>query len=108
MLPLVKGIVADILATSSAIREEQASPDGTDIRLHELAEKMKTLLEELDELGCSFKDWNFEVGLVDFPALIDNREVFLCWRSDEESLGWYHDIYEGYAGRKPIPPEYLP
>ena len=50
MLPLVKGIVADILATSSAIREEQASPDGTDIRLHELAEKMKTLFFNISNI----------------------------------------------------------
>ncbi|RPI70946.1 MAG: DUF2203 family protein, partial [Ignavibacteriales bacterium] len=47
------------------------------------------------------------IGLVDFPSIINNKEVFLCWRSDEDEIKFYHDIDSGYSGRKPIPENYL-
>ena len=63
--------------------------------------------EELEALGCSYKDWNFSVGLVDFPSVIDGEEVFLCWRSDEKALGYFHGPEEGFTGRREIPAKYL-
>jgi hypothetical protein len=60
-------------------------------------------MKELEALGCFYKDWNFDLGLVDFPALIDGEEVLLCWRSDEPEVRWYHPLDGGYSGRKPIP-----
>ncbi|MEJ2307316.1 MAG: DUF2203 family protein, partial [candidate division WOR-3 bacterium] len=47
-----------------------------------------------------------DIGLVDFPGLIEGREVYLCWKSDEEDIQFYHGVEEGFAGRKPIPKEY--
>ena len=63
-------------------------------------------LAELEAMGCLYKDWSFEMGLVDFPAIIDDEQVLLCWRSDESELAFYHRIDEGYAGRKPLPPDW--
>jgi hypothetical protein len=45
--------------------------------------------------------------LVDFPSIIDGEDVSLCWRSDEDSIKFYHGIDQGYASRKLIPEEYL-
>jgi hypothetical protein len=98
-LPLVRRIVADILKTAAAIREL----GGDDGRLHGLEAELQEYLQELEEMGCFFKDWNFSVGLVDFPAVIDGQTVFLCWRSDEAELAWYHRIQDGYQGRRPLP-----
>jgi hypothetical protein len=39
-------------------------------------------------------------GLLDFPALRDGREVFLCWEKDEEDIEFWHDLDAGYAGRE--------
>ncbi|HAV65638.1 MAG TPA: DUF2203 domain-containing protein [Verrucomicrobiales bacterium] len=39
-------------------------------------------------------------GLVDFPAIIGGREVFLCWELDEEDVEFWHDIDAGFAGRE--------
>ena len=39
-------------------------------------------------------------GLVDFPAIIGGREVFLCWEKDEEDIEFWHDLDAGYAGRE--------
>ena len=41
-------------------------------------------------------------GLIDFPALIGGREVFLCWEQDEEDIEFWHDLDAGYAGREKL------
>ena len=38
--------------------------------------------------------------LLDFPALRDGREVFLCWEKDEEDIEFWHDLETGYGGRE--------
>jgi hypothetical protein len=43
-------------------------------------------------------------GLVDFPAIIGGREVFLCWELDEDDIEFWHDIDAGYAGRERLAP----
>jgi len=109
-LPLVKRIVKDILDTSHQIRSlttvlEEESKDHPQIEA--LLDELKSYIAELEEMGCFYKDWNFSIGLVDFPAMIDGKEVFLCWRSDEPEIRYYHEIEAGYAGRKLIPENYF-
>lgn len=109
-LPLVKRIVTDILDTGQRIRslsaylkEDVENHSG----LEELMKQLELYFIELEEIGCYYKDWSFGIGLVDFPSLIEDEEVLLCWRSDEKDLRYYHGRYDGYSGRKPIPPKYL-
>lgn len=109
-LPLVKKIVEDILNTTREMRLYAEDFNGQiekDPYIKKLAEQVEGFLKELEEIGCFFKDWNFTIGLVDFPAIIDGKEVLLCWRSDEEAIEYYHDFEAGFAGRKRIPEEYL-
>jgi hypothetical protein len=98
-LPLVRQIVADILQKAGRIREL----DENDDEQARLQAEMEEHLLELESMGCFFKDWNFSIGLVDFPAVIDGETVFLCWRSDEDELAWYHPVQEGYQGRRRLP-----
>jgi hypothetical protein len=110
MLPLVRRIVEDILAAGVYLREFVAKVQHNVQGNPEFEWKIKEIngyFAELEELGCQYKDWNFSIGLVDFPAFIDGNEVMLCWRSDEDTLQYYHGIEEGFAGRKPIPAELL-
>ena len=107
MLPLVRRIVEDILAAGRTIaelneRSEKGAP-AEDSEYHEAVQILNGLFDELEELGCSYKDWNFSVGLVDFPAMIGDEEVLLCWRSDEDSVTHCHGIFDGYEGRREIP-----
>ena len=109
-LPLVKNIVRDILQTTREMRliaDEINSGIQDDLRIKKLASDVTGFLEELEEIGCFYKDTKFQIGLVDFPAMINGEEVYLCWRSDEEDILYYHDISEGYSGRKLIPPQYF-
>src|ERR1700758_4412236 len=71
----------------------------------QLAETMKTALNRILETGCIIKD--LEVGLLDFPSLLDNEEVYLCWKLGEDRIRFYHRQDEGFAGRKPLDPRDL-
>jgi len=109
-LPLVRNIVRDILNDTFQIRTITESLGGLveeNSEVKQLISNVDGYMRELEEIGCSYKDWNFQIGLVDFPAIIDGEDVLLCWRNDEDEILFYHGINEGYAGRKPIPVEYL-
>ena len=68
----------------------------------QLAETFKSALSRILETGCVVKD--LELGLLDFPALINNEEVYLCWKIGEDRIRFYHRQDEGFAGRKPLDP----
>ena len=65
--------------------------------IRRLAE-IKPVLEEFRRREIQVKD--LERGLIDFPAIIGGREVFLCWEQDEEDIEFWHEIDTGYAGRE--------
>lgn len=62
--------------------------------------EVKMHSEYIYEKGAELKD--IEHGLVDFPAMLDGREVLLCWKHGEESISHYHERYEGFQFRKPL------
>jgi len=106
-LPLVKRIVRDILDTGYEARSlimilgDDAEKNA---EVQQLINQIQEYFAELEEIGCYYKDWDFSLGLVDFPAMLDDKEVFLCWRSDEPEILYYHEVDSGYTGRKPISP----
>jgi hypothetical protein len=109
-LPLVKRIVRDILDKGRELKQISDNPQNAakdEAQMKELQKNIVLHMKELEDLGCFYKDWNFEIGLVDFPAVINDKSVFLCWRSDEPDIRWYHGVDEGYNGRQPIPEELL-
>lgn len=63
--------------------------------------KIRRVLAEVEVMGCQLKD--IQMGLVDFPAKIQGKDVLLCWRAGEKSVQYYHDLTSGYSGRRPIP-----
>jgi hypothetical protein len=56
------------------------------------------VLREFQRREIEIKD--VDRGLVDFPAVIGGKEVFLCWEQDEEDVEFWHDLDGGYAGRE--------
>ena len=59
---------------------------------------MQEILAELERRQIFIKE--LDRGLVDFPAIIGGREVFLCWEQDEDDIEHWHDLDAGYAGRE--------
>lgn len=122
-LPLVRVIVQDIVeqyqkvadlkqrlgAVSRTHERDRRRPHEPDVYAEELAQTEATLeaeettlrgfLDELDRLGVELKGAD---GLCDFPARIDGRDVYLCWRLGETEVQFWHDVDAGFAGRRPI------
>jgi len=57
-------------------------------------------LRDLSQRGCEIKD--LRSGIVDFPALLNGREVCLCWRLGENAISHWHEVDAGFKGRQPI------
>jgi hypothetical protein len=62
--------------------------------------ELQRTLGELQAMEVVLRD--LERGLVDFPALLAGREVYLCWETGESEIGYWHDIDAGYGGRQPL------
>jgi hypothetical protein len=62
--------------------------------------EVRKLLETIEQSGIVLRD--IDRGLVDFPAVLDGEEVYLCWELGEDEVGYWHDLEGGYGGREPL------
>ncbi len=111
-MPLVSRIIRDIVESHSRISELHSRAHGAEEagraseaqalndQLHELLGSANDFIEELRGIGCEFKDPL--QGLVDFPAKLGNRIVYLCWKMGEPEIRWWHDLHSGFASRQPV------
>ena len=74
-------------------------------RRDELSGRLRQTIESIQEIGCLVKD--LDTGLVDFPTLFQDREVYLCWKLGETGISFWHEVEAGFRGRKPIDREFL-
>jgi hypothetical protein len=88
---MMGGITVDYEAVARVRREHNQS-----------IAQIKDALDKIQATGCVVKD--LDTGLVDFPSIINNEEVYLCWRLGEDRIRFWHRQDEGFAGRKPIAP----
>jgi hypothetical protein len=73
-------------------------------------EVVNTWLRSLTDIKEAFGEFqrreiqikDLERGLIDFPAFVAGKEVFLCWEQDEDDIEYWHDLDTGYAGREPL------
>ena len=70
---------------------------------NQLIKQINEALDRIQSTGCVVKD--LDTGLLDFPSILRNEEVYLCWRLGEDRIRFYHRQDEGFSGRKPINPE---
>lgn len=62
--------------------------------------EVRRLLGALTDAGIVVRD--IDRGLIDFPAFLDEREVYLCWELGEDAVEHWHEIDGGYGGRRPL------
>jgi hypothetical protein len=122
MLPLLRSILRDVTALAHALRQRQSllsraqpAPEKKklDVYQEEVAqaqaelerdqERMREYEAELKKLGVELKDPY--TGLIDFYALREGREVYLCWRLGEPEVSHWHEIEAGFAGRQKLTAE---
>jgi hypothetical protein len=102
---LMERLQRTVLIVRGAIHESESDPnvrttiDVLRVRpeLAPYVAEIEQTVEEIEQLGCQFK--GVELGLVDFPGEVDGRSVLLCWQYGEKSIGFWHAIDEGFAGR---------
>jgi len=85
------------------VNRERATEDRA--RRDTAGRLLRSLLENFEQSGVLVKD--LDKGLVDFPTLFRGEEVYLCWKLDEASIGFWHGTHEGFAGRKAIDQDFL-
>lgn len=119
-LPLVRAIATDLarlsrevierrerLAMLVAARGERGAKDlyGEELtqieeELEKDREQLQEYVEELRQLGVDPK--NGPEGLIDFPSMMDGREVYLCWKLGEPEVLFWHDLDAGFRGRQSL------
>ena len=62
--------------------------------------ELKGVLDQFQNREIQIKD--IERGLIDFPAFMGGKEVFLCWEKDEDDIEFWHDLESGYGGREKL------
>jgi len=72
----------------------------TRLRMQGLIDQMAAGVARIDALGLTLRD--IEHGLVDFPALVSGRQIWLCWQRGETRVDWWHDVDSGFSGRRPL------
>jgi hypothetical protein len=70
------------------------------LRMQGLIDQMAAGVARLDAMGLTLRD--IEHGLVDLPALVSGRQVWLCWQVGEPVIGWWHELDTGFADRRPL------
>lgn len=116
LLPTLRALIEQVFQILGAlrqkservIREERLTPESPDLMdrlqnddaIARLIQEVRGLVEEIHTYGCVCK--GIEQGLVDFPCLLGDEIVFLCWRYGEESVGYWHRVEDGFAGRRPL------
>jgi hypothetical protein len=110
--PLVEQILENIRrlkgASETVIRREQLDAEAPDlmdqlrrdVEVAKLIGQVQGWVEEINAHGCMCK--GVEQGLIDFPCMLGAEVVYLCWQLGEPSVGFWHRIEDGFAGRKPL------
>ena len=111
-LDIVRPLVEEILRIRADVLERQpelwpaiqrSAGNGGSAELSKLYvdfERLDKLAHRIQDIGVHIKD--LSIGLMDFPALYDGREVYLCWRFGEERIEYWHEIDSGFASRQAI------
>lgn len=112
LLPEIEPLMARLLERRAKVvsnRHKVASMlehTGSDVGGRDASDMVQDFIEierlakRIRAYGCILKDLN--VGLVDFLAERDGREVYLCWRYGEPTVQFYHELHTGFSGRQHV------
>ncbi len=112
LIPRLKPLLSEIADEWNRIRElhpeiqkarDNAPFDGfskAGVIYVESVSHLVSSVNRIRELGVILKDP--DKGLCDFPYMRKGRMVYLCWQLGEETIGYWHDVESGFAGREPL------
>jgi len=109
-LTVVRPMLAELMQIGARIRAHQpeywsvvqkSAGNGGNPALSKLLpdfDRLDELLHKMQDMGIEIKD--LTIGLIDFVALREGREVYLCWKYGEDSIQFWHEIEAGFSGRQ--------
>jgi hypothetical protein len=119
-LPLVRAITSDLVELSREVIERRqrlsllqggrnkvpGNPYHDELtqverELEKDGRRLRELVEELRALGVT--PTSGSEGLIDFPAILAGRKIFLCWKLGESEVLFWHEADAGFCQRKPLP-----
>ncbi len=120
LLPVLESLLRSAIAAKTLIEEVDAEQQelanriflngGTLVDIVKVArrkaerekalQKAKDAVAEIDATGVQVKD--LDIGLLDFPCVVGDDVILLCWKLGEKAITHWHGMQEGFAGRKPI------
>ncbi len=105
-----QGLIEEVDAELEAVKSRIFVNGGTFVDVFALnrrknerekaIQRAKDAVAEIDAAGVQVKD--LDIGLLDFPCVVGDEVILLCWKLGEQGIGHWHSTTEGFAGRKPI------
>jgi hypothetical protein len=94
--------IAERLPDTEEILERRAANGGGRVAgdLQACNERLENTVRAIHSQGVLVRD--LQRGLLDFPSRRGGREIFLCWLYDEPGVARWHEVDEGFPGRKPF------
>ena len=125
LLPILESLLRSAIQAKAVIEEVDAEMQelanriflngGTLVNIVQVArrkaerdkavQRAKDAVAEIDATGVQVKD--LDIGLLDFPCVVGEEIILLCWKLGENSITHWHGTQEGFAGRKPIDERFL-
>ena len=105
-----KALIEEVDAEFEAVKSRIFLNGGTNVDVIALnrrkagrekaVQRAKDAVAEIDAAGVQVKD--LDIGLLDFPCVVGEEIILLCWKLGEQGISHWHSTSEGFAGRKPI------
>ena len=107
-IPQVRDLLTQLRDERDALirlRDRSQEPDADDEERRRIHLRMQGIVDQMQAAVVRIDDWSItlrdiQTGLIDFPALVNGRQVCLCWRLGEDEVEWWHELADGFAGRK--------
>jgi len=98
--------IADAQAELARFRQSNGHSDHAaelaqrELHVRDAVKRMEAAVVQIDAWSVTLRD--ISTGLIDFPALVSGRPIWLCWRLGEDDIDWWHEYEAGIAGRQPL------
>ncbi len=96
----IRGELSELAAEMEGMGGGDRGEKPARLRLREGLSGVTLLIEELSATGILVR--NLETGLIDFPSRSGEDDIFLCYQLGEDDIRYWHHVYDGFAGRKPL------
>jgi hypothetical protein len=87
-------------ASGGPVELDEEEAQRIRLRMQGIVDQMAAAVARIDGLGITLRD--IERGLIDFPALVSGRQVWLCWELGEDDIAFWHELDTGYGSRRPL------